>query len=118
MQLTQVKKLESRYILGTYARYDVLIERGSGATLIDRSNKRYLDLLAGIGVNALVVAISVPAALLAPILSDGNSLTATSLGIVSSGTFSSSSIGALITSDTCLRCSSWYRNAKVSMKQR
>ncbi|HLQ78689.1 MAG TPA: aspartate aminotransferase family protein [Terriglobia bacterium] len=53
MQLTQVKKLESRYILGTYARYDVLIERGSGATLIDRSNKRYLDLLAGIGVNAL-----------------------------------------------------------------
>src|SRR5712671_5547367 len=53
MQLTQVKKLESRYILGTYARYDVLIERGSGATLIDHSNKRYLDLLAGIGVNAL-----------------------------------------------------------------
>ena len=53
MQLTHVKDLESRYLLGTYARYDVLIERGSGATLIDRSNKRYLDLLAGIGVNAL-----------------------------------------------------------------
>ena len=30
-----------------------LIERGNGAVLIDRSNKRYLDLLAGIGVNAL-----------------------------------------------------------------
>jgi acetylornithine/N-succinyldiaminopimelate aminotransferase len=53
MQLTHVKELESKYVLGTYARYDVLIERGSGATLIDRSNKRYLDLLAGIGVNAL-----------------------------------------------------------------
>jgi len=53
MQLTHVKELESKYLLGTYARYDVLIERGSGATLIDRSNKRYLDLLAGIGVNAL-----------------------------------------------------------------
>jgi acetylornithine aminotransferase/acetylornithine/N-succinyldiaminopimelate aminotransferase len=53
MQLTHVKELESRYILGTYARYDVLIERGNGSMLIDRSNKRYLDLLAGIGVNAL-----------------------------------------------------------------
>jgi acetylornithine aminotransferase/acetylornithine/N-succinyldiaminopimelate aminotransferase len=53
MQLTHVKELESKYVLGTYARYDVLIERGNGATLIDRSGKRYLDLLAGIGVNAL-----------------------------------------------------------------
>jgi len=53
MQLTHVKELESKYVLGTYARYDVLIERGSGAMLIDRSGKRYLDLLAGIGVNAL-----------------------------------------------------------------
>lgn len=53
MQLSHVKELESKYLLGTYARYDVLIDRGSGAMLIDRSNKRYLDLLAGIGVNAL-----------------------------------------------------------------
>jgi len=53
MQLSHVKELESKYLLGTYARYDILIERGSGAMLIDRSNKRYLDLLAGIGVNAL-----------------------------------------------------------------
>jgi len=53
MQLTHVKELESKYILGTYARYDVLVERGSGAYLVDRSNKRYLDLLTGIGVNAL-----------------------------------------------------------------
>jgi len=53
MQLSQVKELEQKYILGTYARYDVLIERGSGAYLVDAANKRYLDLLAGIGVNAL-----------------------------------------------------------------
>ena len=53
MQLSHVKELEQKYILGTYARYDVLIERGSGAYLIDASNKRYLDMLAGIGVNAL-----------------------------------------------------------------
>src|SRR5215510_7421645 len=53
MQLAQVKELEQKYILGTYARYDVLVERGSGAYLIDAANKRYLDLLAGIAVNAL-----------------------------------------------------------------
>src|SRR5262245_29668655 len=53
MQLAHIKQLEQKYVLGTYARYDVLIDRGSGAYLIDASNKRYLDLLAGIAVNAL-----------------------------------------------------------------
>ncbi len=53
MQLSQVKELEQKYLLGTYSRYEMLVERGSGAYLIDRSNKRYLDLLSGIGVNAL-----------------------------------------------------------------
>src|SRR2546423_3374020 len=53
MQLAQVKELEQKYVLGTYSRFDVLFERGSGAYLIDASNKRYLDLLAGIAVNAL-----------------------------------------------------------------
>ena len=53
MQLEQVKELEKKYLLGTYARYDLLIDRGTGAYLIDKSNKRYLDLLAGIGVNSL-----------------------------------------------------------------
>ena len=53
MQLAHVKELEKKYLLGTYARYDVLVDRGSGAYLIDKANRRYLDLLAGIGVNAL-----------------------------------------------------------------
>jgi acetylornithine aminotransferase/acetylornithine/N-succinyldiaminopimelate aminotransferase len=53
MNLDHVKELESKYLVGTYARYDVLVDRGSGAYLIDKSNKRYLDLLAGIGVNSL-----------------------------------------------------------------
>jgi len=53
MPLHHVKQLEERYLLGTYNRYDILIDRGSGPYLIDRHNKRYLDLLAGIGVNAL-----------------------------------------------------------------
>src|ERR1700733_2403560 len=53
MQLDQVKELESKYLLGAYNRYDVLVDRGSGAYLIDKANKRYLDLLSGIGVNSL-----------------------------------------------------------------
>jgi acetylornithine/N-succinyldiaminopimelate aminotransferase len=53
MQLQHVKELESKYLLGTYARYEILVDRGTGAYLIDKSNKRYLDLLAGIGVNSL-----------------------------------------------------------------
>jgi acetylornithine/N-succinyldiaminopimelate aminotransferase len=53
MPLKHIKQLEEKYLLQTYSRYDILIERGSGAYLIDRNNKRYLDLLAGIGVNAL-----------------------------------------------------------------
>src|SRR5262244_2024411 len=53
MQFAQVKELEQQYLLGTYSRYELLADRGSGAYLIDKSNKRYLDLLAGIGVNAL-----------------------------------------------------------------
>jgi acetylornithine aminotransferase/acetylornithine/N-succinyldiaminopimelate aminotransferase len=53
MSLANVKKLEAAYLLGIYNRYEVLIDRGSGPYLFDRSNKRYLDLMAGIGVNAL-----------------------------------------------------------------
>src|SRR5207244_11019011 len=53
MQLARVKELEKKYLLGTYSRYELLADRGSGAYLIDKSNKRYLDLLAGIAVNAL-----------------------------------------------------------------
>ena len=53
MQLAQVKELEKKYLLGTYSRYELLADRGSGAYLIDKKNKRYLDLLAGIAVNAL-----------------------------------------------------------------
>ena len=53
MQLAHVKELEKKYLLGTYSRYELLVDRGTGAYLIDKSNKRYLDMLAGIAVNAL-----------------------------------------------------------------
>ena len=53
MPLSHVKTLEEQNLLQTYGRYELLVDRGSGAYLFDKSNKRYLDLLAGIGVNAL-----------------------------------------------------------------
>lgn len=53
MDLQHVKELEQKFVLGTYARHDLLIDRGSGPYLIDKSNKRYLDLLSGIAVNVL-----------------------------------------------------------------
>src|SRR3984893_12239649 len=45
--------LETEYLLQNYARYPVVLQRGKGCYVYDTSGKRYLDLLAGIGVNAL-----------------------------------------------------------------
>jgi predicted acetylornithine/succinylornithine family transaminase len=44
---------EKKYLLNTYARYPVAMERGKGAYLWDVDGKRYLDFLSGLGVNAL-----------------------------------------------------------------
>jgi predicted acetylornithine/succinylornithine family transaminase len=40
-------------LLPVYARYPVVMERGEGVHLFDSSGNRYLDLMAGLGVNAL-----------------------------------------------------------------
>jgi len=53
MRLEEIKAAESKLLLGTYDRYPLLFERGEGVHLIDDSGARYLDLLSGIGVNAL-----------------------------------------------------------------
>ncbi|HEY6968392.1 MAG TPA: aspartate aminotransferase family protein [Candidatus Angelobacter sp.] len=53
MNLEQVKKLESQMLLSTYERYPVLLRRGRGVYVYDDKGRRYLDLLSGIGVNAL-----------------------------------------------------------------
>lgn len=45
--------LERQYLLQNYARYSVVMHRGKGCYLYAASGKRYLDLIAGIGVNAL-----------------------------------------------------------------
>ena len=49
----EIVRRESQYLLGTYARYPLALERGKGVFLFDFEGKKYLDLLSGLGVNAL-----------------------------------------------------------------
>jgi acetylornithine/N-succinyldiaminopimelate aminotransferase len=52
-KLDQIRAAESRLLLPTYERSPILFVGGEGAYLIDEHGDRYLDLLSGIGVNAL-----------------------------------------------------------------
>ena len=45
--------LERDYLLQNYARYPLVLRRGKGPYIYDLEGKRYLDFIAGIGVNAL-----------------------------------------------------------------
>jgi predicted acetylornithine/succinylornithine family transaminase len=49
----QIAELERQYLLQTYNRYPVVLSRGKGVFLFDIDGKRYLDFVAGLGVNAL-----------------------------------------------------------------
>src|SRR5712672_585176 len=49
----QIAELERRYLLGTYNRYPIALTRGKGVFLYDLEDRRYLDFVAGLGVNAL-----------------------------------------------------------------
>ncbi|MGC8549316.1 MAG: aspartate aminotransferase family protein [Acidobacteriaceae bacterium] len=53
MSLKDVQAAESRLLITTYERYPILFTGGEGVHLIDENGERYLDLLSGIGVNAL-----------------------------------------------------------------
>jgi acetylornithine/N-succinyldiaminopimelate aminotransferase len=48
-----VVELESQYLLQNYARHPLVLVRGDGPYMWDADGKRYLDFIAGIGVNAL-----------------------------------------------------------------
>jgi predicted acetylornithine/succinylornithine family transaminase len=48
-----IEEMERKYLLQNYARYPLELTRGKGCWIWDASGRRYLDLLAGIGVNAL-----------------------------------------------------------------
>jgi acetylornithine aminotransferase/acetylornithine/N-succinyldiaminopimelate aminotransferase len=53
MKLEEIKAAEAKLLLGTYDRYPLLFTSGSGVYLETDDGTRYLDLLSGIGVNAL-----------------------------------------------------------------
>ena len=52
-KLDQIRAAESRLMLQTYDRFPVLFVGGEGVYIIEENGDRYLDLLSGIGVNAL-----------------------------------------------------------------
>jgi acetylornithine/N-succinyldiaminopimelate aminotransferase len=53
MNLASVMRAEQELLLPTYDRQRVLFTRGRGVYLWDSNDKRYLDFLSGLGVNAL-----------------------------------------------------------------
>lgn len=68
---SEIIENESKYIMQTYARPELVFERGAGVYLYDTNGNRYLDFAAGIAVSALghadaewVTAVSQQAALL------------------------------------------------------
>lgn len=52
-KLEEIRAAEARLLLTTYDRSPVLFTGGEGVHIVDENGERYLDLLSGIGVNAL-----------------------------------------------------------------
>jgi acetylornithine/N-succinyldiaminopimelate aminotransferase len=52
-QTDEIIERERRFLLPTYNRYPIALGRGKGVFLYDLEGKRYLDFVAGLGVNAL-----------------------------------------------------------------
>ncbi len=53
MTAEEIKEKEEKYIMHTYARYDIVLDHGKGATLFDKDGKKYIDMSSGIGVSSL-----------------------------------------------------------------
>jgi acetylornithine/N-succinyldiaminopimelate aminotransferase len=53
MNLKQITESESKYLIGNYKKYPLFIDKGRKCIVYDHGGKRYVDLLAGIAVNAL-----------------------------------------------------------------
>jgi len=52
-QTDDIIERERRFLLPTYNRYPIALDRGKGVFLYDCEGNRYLDFVAGLGVNAL-----------------------------------------------------------------
>lgn len=53
MDTKTILELDKKYTCNTYARMDVVLTKGKGATAYDKENKKYIDFTSGIGVNSL-----------------------------------------------------------------
>jgi len=53
MESKKIKSLDSQNVMQTYARFDIAIERGEGATVYSPEGKEYIDFTSGIGVNSI-----------------------------------------------------------------
>ena len=53
MTFQEIKNLDEQYVMHSYGRFPVAIDRGEGATLWDVDGKEYIDFTAGIGVASL-----------------------------------------------------------------
>ncbi len=53
MNSSDIKDRDSQYVMGTYARNDLCIVKGSGAACWSPEGKKYIDFSSGIGVNSL-----------------------------------------------------------------
>ncbi len=54
--MSDTKKLDKEYIVGTYARFPLEIVKGKGSLVYDENGKEYIDLGTGIAVNTFGVA--------------------------------------------------------------
>ena len=53
MTFEEIKALDEQYVMHSYARFPVALDRGKGATLWDIEGREYIDFTAGIGVTSL-----------------------------------------------------------------
>lgn len=53
MKSSEIKDLYKDHVMATYARFDVVVEKGDGATVWSPEGKEYIDFTSGIGVNSL-----------------------------------------------------------------
>ena len=56
MSNAEIIKLHDEYVMGTYARYKIVLKEGKGSTIYDADGKKYIDFTSGIGVNSLGIA--------------------------------------------------------------
>ena len=53
MTFEEIKSLDEQYVMHSYSRFPVAVDRGKGAVLWDMDGREYIDFTSGIGVTSL-----------------------------------------------------------------